>query len=251
ACSSPNQFSSVSDFDANGVLGVGVLPQDCGAGCVTTSSGEFYYTCPPSSPSTSCTQVGLATASQLRNPVAGFAVDNNGVILQLPAIPDTGLPSANGYLVFGINTETDNSQPGTATVLTADSTYGTFTTVYNSTTLTAGNGSGGIFDSGSNGLFFPDTTITTCAGNAGFFCPSSPLNLTAQNESAPSGTPNTVNFEIGNLVTIAGGGSFAIDNAGGPQSTGFFDWGLPFFYGRTVFLGIEGASGTPAPYYAY
>lgn len=50
----------------------------------------------------------------------------------------------------------------------------------------------------------------------------------------------------------------AIDDVGGPASSvsGFgpyFDWGLPFFYGRTVFSAIQGASagGTVGPYYAY
>jgi hypothetical protein len=40
----------------------------------------------------------------------------------------------------------------------------------------------------------------------------------------------------------------------GPYSLGF-DWGLPFFYGRTVFTGIDGVPppvGVPAgPFWAY
>jgi hypothetical protein len=39
---------------------------------------------------------------------------------------------------------------------------------------------------------------------------------------------------------------------GGPAS-GYFDWGLPFFYGRNVYTAILGAStpGGTGPYWAY
>jgi len=42
-------------------------------------------------------------------------------------------------------------------------------------------------------------------------------------------------------------------NVGGTALTSGFDWGLPFFFGRTVFVAIKGGSapgGTP-PYWAY
>ena len=49
----------------------------------------------------------------------------------------------------------------------------------------------------------------------------------------------------------------AFNNLGGSSGSGpfssFFDWGLPFFFGRTVFVGIEGQTsplGT-GPYFAF
>ena len=39
-----------------------------------------------------------------------------------------------------------------------------------------------------------------------------------------------------------------------PGSSGGFDWGLPFFFGRNVFVAIQGQSTRPggtAPYWAY
>ena len=44
----------------------------------------------------------------------------------------------------------------------------------------------------------------------------------------------------------------AFTEIGGPNP-GQFDWGLPFFYGRTIFVGIEGqrAGGVTGPFWAY
>jgi hypothetical protein len=59
-------------------------------------------------------------------------------------------------------------------------------------------------------------------------------------------------FSIGNAVTLINSPSTAFNNLGG-DNPGAFDWGLPFFFGRTVFIGIEGqpsAAGT-GPYWAY
>jgi len=32
----------------------------------------------------------------------------------------------------------------------------------------------------------------------------------------------------------------AFNNLGGPSTAGTFDWGLPFFYGRSVYTALEG-----------
>ena len=101
-----------------------------------------------------------------------------------------------------------------------------------------------------NGLFFP-STITECASNSdasGFYCPSATENLSASNQGV-NGSTGTVNFSIANAVTLFDSNDYVFNNLGGPAS-GYFDWGLPFFYGQNVFTGIQSAT-YPNGYWAY
>jgi hypothetical protein len=241
-------LSSVNDLGANGVLGVGLYTQDCGTACAQSAGLDWYYSCTAST----CTPTIEALTSQVINPVALFATDNNGVILQLPPIAATGATSAPGYLVFGIGTEANNGL-GTATVLTVNPSNGTFTTVFNTQTLNFS-----FLDSGSNGLFFLDNSIPNCPGNAQameFYCPTSTLSLSAMNEGQ-NGAMSTVPFQIADLSKLSQS-DFALNDVGGTASsimgfgTNYFDFGLPFFYGRTVFTAISGMPAGSAPYFAY
>jgi hypothetical protein len=168
--------------------------------------------------------------------------------------------TASGSMIFGIGTQSNNKL-GSATVYPINSN-GFFTTTFNSQALTES-----FIDSGSNGYFFPDSSIPQCAGNSvapGFYCPSSTLNLSAQN-AAQSGSQNTVSFSVDNAVNDFNnfGSDAAFANLAGPNGSSNcglgspcgFDWGLPFFFGRNVFVSIAGQSvpsGTPAaPWWAY
>jgi hypothetical protein len=255
AMTGSTSLNSITALSANGLLGVGPFDQDCGATCAQcnsymggcTPSGDVYYSCNSSSNTCAATQV--AEAAQVRNPVALFAVDNNGVILQLPAIPTAGQTGATGSLIFGIATQSNNAL-GSATVFTTDGD-GNISTVYKGQTL-----SESVFDSGSNGLYFPDASIPTCTNTnsepdaSEFYCPSSPLMLEATNEGQ-NGASSVAPFEITNL-NDRNVSYYANDTLGGPAS-GSFDWGLPFFYGRSVYVAIDGhtAGSATGPYFAY
>ncbi|HEY6452838.1 MAG TPA: DUF3443 domain-containing protein [Steroidobacteraceae bacterium] len=245
-------LNSVDDLGANGVLGVGVFSTDCGSYCDQPvsgqSSGYVYYTCTASA----CSPVREPLMMQVVNPVTLFAKDNNGVILELAAIAASGATSATGTLIFGIGTESNNGL-GSATVLTTDDA-GDINTTLNGQMLA----DGGFLDSGSNALFFPDSNIPTCSGsNNMFYCPASTVMLAATN-LGHNGTQSTLQLPIAPLTNFSSQ-DFALDDIGGPASeiTGlgaqYFDFGLPFFFGRNVYTAIEGvpAGGTMGPYYAY
>jgi hypothetical protein len=227
---------TVAAFGANGILGIGVFAQDCGAGCVTTVDNGIYYACT----STLCQATAVPLASQVQNPVTLFATDNNGVVIQLPSVAAQGAATVDGSLIFGIDTQTNNKS-GSQTVLTVDPNAGEFTTLFNGQSLTQS-----FLDTGSNALFFNDPGLTQCAGAnlAKFYCPASPQALSAVLEGQDA-VSTTVNFSVDSAETLGANnpslvafptlaGTFPTDNS--------FDWGLPFYYGRTVYTAFENAA---------
>jgi hypothetical protein len=243
---------SQSALGANGIVGIGTEPVDCGGACDPNFDGNdpaqpFYYAC-----STTCTPVSVLISQQVANPVALFTTDNNGTIVELPQLSGAAATEA-GSLIFGIGTETNN-QVGSATIFTLNSD-GNFLTTFNSTPYDES-----FIDLGSNAYFFPDSSIPTCpGGESSFFCPTSLLNLSALNAGA-NGATNTVDFSIDNaenLFNEGGGADAAFSTLGGPNvgPGAGFDWGLPFFYGKNVFTSIDGqtvpAGTPPAPWWAY
>jgi hypothetical protein len=241
--------NSIDTLRASGILGIGLFAQDCGIPSSPTcpASANLYYECPSAS---SCSPINEASAQQVQNPVTLFATDNNGVIIELPAVPAAGEPSVSGSLVFGIGTQSNNGLSG-AKVYTADAD-GNFTTTFNSTPYAES-----FIDSGSNGFFFP-SAITQCPSNSnepGFYCPATTQNLSATNQGANS-VSGTVDFSVADAQTLfANPSNSAFNDLGGTLSGTFgaFDWGLPFFYGQNVFVAIAGANtpGGAGPYWAY
>jgi hypothetical protein len=112
-----------------------------------------------------------------------------------------------------------------------------------------------FFDSGSNGLFFADSSIPNCTLSTGFYCPSSTLSKSAVNTGL-NGRSNNVNFNVANADSLfkANPNNTAFNNLAGAEAfASFFDWGLPFYFGRSVYTALEGVSagGTVGPYIAY
>jgi len=235
---------TVPNLGANGIIGVGSFAQDCGGACaLPPSSGQnpdLYYECPAAG----CTAIAESLTQQVANPVSLFSADNNGVIIELPAVsgPETSL---TGWLVFGIGTESNNGLNG-ATVYPVDDN-GNFITNFNNAQY-----SQSFLDSGSNAFFFPDASIPPCQNpNSAFYCPNSTLNLSATN-AGYTGTPTgTVNFSVANADNLPN--DAVLWQLAGPNTIDGFDWGLPFFYGRNVYTAIQGTStpGGTGPYWAY
>jgi hypothetical protein len=242
ACSSVGaSLNTVATMGANGVLGVGLFKEDCGAACANSAVSATYYACAGGT----CTPTALPLARQVANPVAAFATDNNGVVVSLPAVAPGGTASLAGTLIFGIGTQANNAL-GNATRYAADAN-GHFTTVYKGATL-----SDSFIDTGSNGLFFNDGSLQTCTVSAGFYCPASPLGLSAIVMAYDGSASGNVTFMLENLdqlpdSAIAGwvGGKYDTKRRGSTA----FDWGLPFFFGRNVYVGLE--TNPDGPYWAF
>jgi hypothetical protein len=183
--------------------------------------------------------------------VALLPKDNNGVIVKLPAIPVGGSPSVNGSLVLGIGTESNNT-PSTVTTYPIDDVTGNFITLFNGISYTDS-----FIDSGSNGLYFSSSTLPECStdpnsGYYGWYCPTSTTPLSATTSGYTGAPSSVVSFQIGNFITLNNSPNWVFDDIGGTD-VDEFDWGLPFYFGRDVYHGIEGTSSSlgTGPYWAY
>lgn len=286
--------STVAALGANGILGVGNYAQDCGADCTSTGNSNDvsvwpYLVC-ESVGSSTCELQYASLADQAWNPVSAFgSADNNGVILQLPSIAATGAPSVSGSLVFGIGTQTCTGAPatctanalGTAKVYALDGNGNFPTTSLNGITYsynaTTNPDYGAFLDSGSNALFLSDATTlgipdcyigaVTAADDIGYYCPASTLSLNSLNFTLTDNngvTTPQLGLSIANALNLFGNltspANAAFNNLGGDSGTSantdYFDLGLPFFFGRNIFVGIMGTNapnGTIVPngYWAF
>lgn len=254
ACSSQGLMDTLADLNANGILGVGQAIPDCGTACVSAAQNPgWYYSCPAAG----CAITTESVALQVQNPVASFASDNNGVIIELPAVSSVA-GTVSGSMIFGIGTQSNNGLKSGTTVFGTDP-FGDFSTTYNKVPYLS------FLDTGSNGIYFLNSTttgITQCGTVGGvnlsfWYCPTSSQNISVTNnaEAGTNGASGALTFPIGSASSLLSmGNNAAINGLAGPGSTMFpFDFGLPFFFGRNVYVAIDGKStpGGTGPYTAY
>jgi hypothetical protein len=243
---------------ANGILGVGYDAQDCGDYCAPTTGappGPAYYSCSGSS----CAASFVSIAQQVTNPIVVFAKDSNGMMLGFPGLLQVA-PTLQGQMIFGVGTQANN-QLGSAAIFTVDLS-GNFTTNLASTSQSLTSSQ---VNSGLGALFFPDNALPACAIENSFFCPVASTNIAAV-QIGGNNMQGTVNFGVDNADVLfsANPGDAAFATLAGPNGNGScsensgacrFEWGLPFFYGRTVFTSINGRpvpAGAPlGPWFAY
>jgi hypothetical protein len=245
-CASGPAENTVADFGANGILGIGNFIQDCGPACATTAIAGTYYTCPTTAGGSSCTATAVALSRQLPNPVTLLTADNNGVVIQLPAVASPGVTTISGTLFFGVATQSDNVLVSGAHVLTLDN-QGTLTATLGGATYT-----GSFIDSGSNGYFFA-SNIPLCTDATYFYCPVTSSNTpTSVSETVIATGSNaasaTITFNVDNADQIFNSANTAFPGLAGPSGSllngtaGVVDIGLPFFFGRTVAVVIENST---------
>ena len=187
-------------------------------------------------------------------------------MITLPTVNSSGSVGILGQLIFGIGTHlTSNISTNIAsnvipigTNIYQEDPNGNFTT--NFTTSYSSYNSGpqntSYLDSGSIALYFYDPDIPQ--DSQGFYNSNFPITINGTNPSSTHGSV-TIPISIANADLFVVGGNYIVAaNIGGAGTNGTFDWGLPFFYGRTVFTGISGSyaptqSGTQVsgPFWAY
>jgi hypothetical protein len=260
-----SNLNTSTALQANGILGIGTSIQDCGSACTGSSVPPYYWLCP----SSGCTNAAVELATQVSNPVAFFnGSDNNGVVLTMNSLGTAGSASgaatASGTLYFGIATQSDNALSSSVKVyalsLNAEDSDSIFA-IYNKATYPA------YVDSALYLNFFLDPAtveaysagagISNCEANNGvnYYCTSSPVSLpfTAQDTSGDSASQT---LSIGNGATLynssvaEGGSNTAFSNLAGGVAPANDEviLGMPFFYGKTVYVGISGKtapSGVP------
>jgi hypothetical protein len=240
---------TVTAFGAKGILGIGVFKQDCGSDCANTVEPAAYYGCS----STQCVGTMVPLADQVQNPVALFAKDNNGTIIDLPSVPEDGAATLTGSMIFGIDTQSNNAS-GTETVLTVDPSSGYLTASFNGEAAPL---SQSFIDSGSNGIYFTDSNIPECTDTdySVFYCPASSLALTVTLQGLNSVT-STVDFTVDNAETLGTDNpTFTVfpTLAGTNPVAQSFDFGLAFYFGRRVATALETetTSAGTGPYVAF
>jgi hypothetical protein len=251
---------------ANGILGIGLEPTDCSLAGENFCDGSLgsvapvYFDCPNSSCGSGASPVAVSATSQVVNPIVLFNTDNNGDTITMSSIT-APQASTTGTLTFGIGTQSNNAI-GTATIYTLDSSDNF------EVTLDGENLTSSFIDSGSNALFFPNWPgFPICTTNTSFYCPASPSTIAPAN-LGENGSTGTVSFTVTNADSVisANPGDSVLPNLAGPEQAGStpavcsngtgdctFDYGFPFFYGRTVFTAIDGqnvSTATP-PWFAY
>jgi hypothetical protein len=249
--SCPNPVQNPDDAGYNGILGVGLFVNDCGRSCESAAHNNVYYACGVSG----CIDTSVSVANQVKNPIALLPQDNNGLILQLPSVPAGGAAAVNGYLIMGIDTQPNNKATGVK--LYQANSDGDIVTTFNGRTYS------GFLDSGSNGLFFQPpsgTALPNCNSGANganiFFCPASTQTFSAVNSGINAASGNPVTFNIGNMLSLMNTGNSAFSEVAGDGGIGggiSFDWGLPFYFGKSIYVGIETARSSlgTGPYWAY
>ena len=233
----------------NGILGVGLFTQDCGATCASSANNGRYYRLqrnelqrddrPPFQPGPE-PRGAPPPGQQRRDRAAPERCPRRDALGRRRPHPRDRHPVEQRAAFRGDG-------------LFGQSTTGNFTTQFGGRTYSS------FIDSGSNGLFFTPpaasaSQLPNCPSpNAVWFCPPSTLSLLATNTGASGAPSGVVPFNIGNLSDLVANSFFRVFVEVGGTFPGNFDWGLPFFFGRTVVVGYEGKASSlgNGPYWAY
>jgi hypothetical protein len=160
----------------------------------------------------------------------------------------------NAYLILGIGTEPNNAPPAGVTAIGTDD-EANFVSIFQGQALTVS-----FLDTGSWDLSFPPPTsvnIPQCSTEGlTMYCPTSPVSLTTEITGANGGAAMiNLGFTVMNGATAwdESGSLLAFNDIADPGSglsafnsflNSVFDFGLPIFYGKTIYFGMDGMTTT-------
>ncbi len=222
-----------STLDANGIIGINSFNHDCGSACVNSAAYQMYFTCSGAN----CTSVSMPLVNQVTNPVSRFSTDNNGTVISLPAVSNSGSSDLAGTLYFGIGTQTNNTPPSTGvTILTEDPSTGNISGSVNGAAYATA-----FLDTGTNAIYYGSNAFPICTTNSFLYCPSAlttePITLT----SYANISTNTI-ISIANADNLLSNNSITAAPVAGPYSASLttLALGMPFYFGKTVYTAISG-----------
>ena len=239
----PESCSNASKPTSNQTLGIApVSLNDCKDPCFISLEAPRYYECTAAS----CLPIAKPVPATFRvvHPIAALPSDNNGYVLDVQAVPEAGAIATPGTLTLGIGTRSNNALDVTNVVDLAPD--GTFTTVWNGHAYSAS-----YFDTGTENYYF--ATSPSHAYKCGFYwcaTPEAEFSATLKGQTKEA----TTNFRVGDSASLLSSGKGAFRNVAivaGNDSRAFV-WGMPFFVGRKVFVGLtDGSSASGNAYYAF
>lgn len=233
---------------SNGTLGLGPFDADCRGACEQRPERPRLFACAAATPGEACRPLPgpVPLSDRLRNPATLFAGYDNGVVIDLPAVPAAGAMAVTGTLTFGVGTAANNGL-GDAALLPLD-TGGRFTTTYagraypdsymDSGTATyvvpADEGSGDTPNALSGGL-------ARCLEPTWALCAAPPRERGAVMVGRDGASVATA-FRVGSYAAFLASGAGASDSVAvtGAAGSRAFVWGAPFFLGRRVAVVLEG-----------
>ena len=122
----PESCPNASKPTSNGTLGIAPISlNDCKDPCFISLKTPRYYECTAGS----CLPVAKPVPASFRvvHPIAALTSDNNGYVLEVRAVPESGAVATPGTLTLGIGTRSNNALDVPNVVDLAPD--GTFTTV--------------------------------------------------------------------------------------------------------------------------
>lgn len=246
-CSNGLPFADLNNFGAKAIIGVNPYSNP-------NNNYTGVYTCQES---TSCNKINNPRNIPFKlniNPVAAFSKDNNGLILSLPAVTSAESSPLSGYMVFGLDTQ-NNNRVNSSLVKVLGSPNPDFQVGYFHANSNSLNDSYAIFDSGYQTYYFYDANMTQCTlpnpDGHSYYCPNSfpqywNSRISSYDSTSIAGEINAliINYEVtpglhDTVVPALGEVASQIDN--------LTIYGLPFFFGKKVYIGLMGESGNQTP----